>query len=115
MDNQFEKYTDEQAHRIAYLVAGYIKGTISKKEHDELDEWICENDENMELFEKLTDEKNIEIATRLMQEMDPTKIAEITGWPHNKAQHFLHAMRANSTPLRGWATGTKRQQQHVTG
>src|SRR5436190_441593 len=76
MDNQFEKYTDEQAHRIAYLVAGYIKGTISKKEHDELDEWICENDENMELFEKLTDEKNIEIATRLMQKMETEQVLE---------------------------------------
>jgi transmembrane sensor len=67
MENQFEKYSDKQAHRVAYLVAGYIRGTISKKEHDELDEWICENDENMELFEKLTDEKNIEEATRWMQ------------------------------------------------
>jgi transmembrane sensor len=76
MDNQFEKYTDEQAHRIAYLVAGYIKGTISKNEHDELDEWICENDENMELFEKLTDEKNIGIATRLMQKMETEQVLE---------------------------------------
>lgn len=76
MSNPFEKYSDEQAHRIAYLVAGYIRGTISKKEHDELDEWICESDENMELFETLTDEKNIKEATNWMQKVQTEKALE---------------------------------------
>lgn len=76
MENQFEKYSDEQARRIAYLVAGYVRGTISKKEHDELDEWICASDENLELFEKLTDDKNIEEATSWMQKIETEKALE---------------------------------------
>ncbi len=41
--------------RIAYLVAGYIKKTLSPSEHDELDAWVAASDENMLLFENMTD------------------------------------------------------------
>lgn len=50
---------DEKAYRIAYLIAGFIRHTLTEKEHDELDNWVNENDHNMELFEDLTDEKNL--------------------------------------------------------
>lgn len=73
MDEQFNKYNDAEAHRVARLVAGFIKGTLSKKERDELDEWICASDENMELFERLTDEKNIQEATKWMEGLDTEK------------------------------------------
>lgn len=63
MIKHFDKYSDEEAYRIAYLIAGYIRETLSKNEHDELDEWVAASDENMQLFERLTDEKNIEEAT----------------------------------------------------
>jgi len=36
---------------IARLIAGFIRGTLSKNEHDELDEWVAASDENMKLFE----------------------------------------------------------------
>jgi len=65
-----DKYNDAEAHRIARLIAGYVRGTLSKKEHDELDEWITVSDENMQLFERLTDEKNLEEVTKLMESVD---------------------------------------------
>lgn len=51
---------DEPAYRIAYLIAGFIRNTLTEKEHDELDDWVNESDENMRLFEDLTDERNLE-------------------------------------------------------
>lgn len=51
---------DKGAYRIAYLVAGYIRGTITEKEHDELNDWVNASDHNMQLFEELTDENNLE-------------------------------------------------------
>jgi transmembrane sensor len=47
-----------EAVRIAYLIAGYLKGTITPVEHDELDRWVEESDRNMHLFEDFTDENN---------------------------------------------------------
>jgi len=46
--------------RVAWLIAGYLRQTLSEKEHDELDEWMVASDENQELFEELTDPTNIE-------------------------------------------------------
>lgn len=50
---------DNAASRTAYLIAGFIRHTLTEKEHDELDNWVNENDHNMQLFEDLTDEKNL--------------------------------------------------------
>lgn len=50
---------DEKASRVAYLIAGYIRHTLTENEHDELDNWVNESDHNMQLFEDLTDEKNL--------------------------------------------------------
>lgn len=50
---------DQQAYRTAYLIAGFIRNTLTEKEHGELDDWVNESDHNMQLFEDLTDEKNI--------------------------------------------------------
>jgi len=50
---------DEKASRVAYLIAGFIRHTLTEKEHDELDDWVNESDHNMQLFEDLTDEKNL--------------------------------------------------------
>ena len=47
------------AERTAYLIAGYIQNTLTEKEHDELDNWINEDDHNMQLFEELTDEQKL--------------------------------------------------------
>ena len=50
---------DEKAYRVAYLIAGFIRHTLTEKEHDELDNWVNESDHSMKLFEDLTDEKNL--------------------------------------------------------
>jgi len=50
---------DKAAYRTAYLIAGFIRNSLSEKEHDELDNWVNESDHNMKLFEDLTDEKNL--------------------------------------------------------
>ena len=64
---------DEGAYRIAYLVAGYMRKNLTEEEHDELDTWVEASDENMLLFEELTDEKNIEAN---LAWMDKTKVEE---------------------------------------
>jgi transmembrane sensor len=68
-----DKYNDAEAQRIARLVAGYVRGTLTKKEHDELDDWVAANDENMELFERLTDEKNLEQVSKWMETLETEK------------------------------------------
>lgn len=55
MKEGFDQFSDEDAIRIASLIAEYIRGTISEKDHDELDAWVEASDGNMLLFEKLTD------------------------------------------------------------
>ncbi len=58
--NDAQKNMNEGAYRIAYLISGFIQNKLTKDEHDELDSWVEASDENMLLFEELTDEKNIE-------------------------------------------------------
>jgi transmembrane sensor len=68
--NQGSNNSDEKAMRIAWLIAGYISQTLSPKERDELDRWVEESDDNMQLFVELTDEKNIETGIAEMQKAD---------------------------------------------
>ena len=60
----------KQAYRTAYLIAGFLKQTLTEEEKKELDKWILASEENMELFEKMTDEKNIEQATDFFKKMN---------------------------------------------
>jgi ferric-dicitrate binding protein FerR (iron transport regulator) len=62
-----------KADRIAYLIAGHLQGTLTEEEGNELDDWITENDENLELFEKLTDEENIEIGLQRYMQLERQK------------------------------------------
>ena len=71
-------YNDEKAYRIAYLIAGYIRKTITEAEHDELDAWVEASDENMLLFEELTDENNIEANLAWMEGIQTEKALEKT-------------------------------------
>ena len=58
---------EASAERVAYLVAGYIRQTLSEKEHDELDEWITASDDNQRLFEELTDPATIRKGLDVME------------------------------------------------
>ena len=51
---------DKEAYHLAYLIAGYIRKTLTDPEAQELDDWVNASDQNMQLFEDLTDERNIE-------------------------------------------------------
>lgn len=50
----------ENAERIGYLIANFIKGTLTPLEREELDEWILASDKNELLFDELTNEENIQ-------------------------------------------------------
>ncbi|MBK8088094.1 MAG: FecR domain-containing protein [Chitinophagaceae bacterium] len=50
---------EEEAQRIAYLTAGFIKRTLNDAEHDELDAWITASDANQRLFEELISPEGI--------------------------------------------------------
>jgi transmembrane sensor len=63
----------KKAERIAYLIAGHLRNTLSADESDELDEWLNESDENLELFEKLTDEENIEAGVQQYLDIEGRK------------------------------------------
>lgn len=76
MNTDFPKYSDKEAYRIAMLIAAYMRGTITEKEHDELDDWVAASDENLLLFERMTDEKNIEEVTKWMEMVATEKALE---------------------------------------
>jgi transmembrane sensor len=70
MKEGFSNYSDENAYRVSYLIAGYLRKTLTEEEHNELDEWVSANDNNMQLFEELTDETNIEANLTWMEEVN---------------------------------------------
>lgn len=51
----------KQAYRISYLLAGYIKKTLTPDEDKELEDWIAESNHNKELFEELTSKEHVEV------------------------------------------------------
>lgn len=59
---------EQKARRIAALLAGYMRDTLTPAEHDELDEWVGASDRNMRLFEELTDEKRVQLALELLKD-----------------------------------------------
>lgn len=67
---------DEQAFRVAYLVAGFIRNTLTAVEQVELDDWVTANMENQRLFEQLIDEKNIEEGLRKLTKTDTSAALE---------------------------------------
>ena len=73
LQNSGEGKNLKQAYRTAYLIAGFLKQTLTEEEKDELDEWILASDENMILFEKMTDEKNLAQAAEWFKKMNVEK------------------------------------------
>ncbi|MEP7375992.1 MAG: FecR domain-containing protein [Chitinophagaceae bacterium] len=64
---------EERAQRVAYLVSGYLRQSLTEAELDELDAWIVASDENQELFEELIDRKNIEAGILKQKGIDTEK------------------------------------------
>lgn len=67
----------EEAYRAAFLIAGYLKNTLTDAERDELDEWVTASDANMRLFAEMTDEKNIEKGLKERGLYDADKAVEL--------------------------------------
>lgn len=40
---------------IARLITGYLSNSLTEQENNELDDWVNETDENLQVFEILTD------------------------------------------------------------
>ncbi|MEO8403445.1 MAG: FecR domain-containing protein [Chitinophagaceae bacterium] len=77
MSPQTEQMTqDQEALHIASLLYGYIWESLTPDEHDELDNWVGESDENMYLFEELTDEKNIKKALDWLADTDGERMSK---------------------------------------
>lgn len=74
MNNNPYNHMDKDAHRVAYLIAGYIRNTLSNVEHEELDDWVNASDANMKLFEDLTDERNIEANLQMMDKAQSEQV-----------------------------------------
>ncbi len=55
-----------KAERMAVLMVRYMLGTITADEHNEMDEWVAESDENMELFEEMTVDKITDVLKKLV-------------------------------------------------
>ncbi|MBS0424997.1 MAG: FecR domain-containing protein [Proteobacteria bacterium] len=91
MKEHFPNYSDQEAHRVARLIAGFIRGTLTRNEKIELDEWVAASDENMQLFERLTDEKNVAAATKWMEGIETEKALE------KKKQSVVFNKAANSS------------------
>lgn len=62
LENRFDRL--KNASRTGYLIAGFITNTLSIEEREELDEWVIASEENMQLFEDLTDDRNVEDTIR---------------------------------------------------
>ena len=65
-------HADEHAFRVAYLVAGFIRNTLTDAENNELDNWVASSRENQQFFEKLIDEKNQDEWLKKIGEVDTT-------------------------------------------
>lgn len=89
---------EETTAKIAYLVSGYIRSTLTQAEHDELDEWINASDENMKLFEELTDENNIEQNLAWLDQLNVEKAAQGV----KEKISFSTESRSSSVKIKWW-------------
>lgn len=69
-ESQLNIRDEEQARRVAWLISGFLRQSLSEAELDELDAWIVASDENQLLFEELTDTKNIEAGIHKLKGID---------------------------------------------
>ncbi len=51
-------YSLQSAYRAAYLLAGFVRQTLTSSEMDELDDWVNASPANQRVFEDITSETN---------------------------------------------------------
>ncbi|HEX7845465.1 MAG TPA: FecR domain-containing protein [Chitinophagaceae bacterium] len=74
--------------RIAFLIAGFLRQTLTEAEHDELDDWMNESPANQRLFEKLTDPDAIEEKLSSFDEPDTAAALQLI----KQRMHFADAV-----------------------
>ena len=84
----------QEAQRVARLIAGFIAHRLTGEQRQELDDWIGDSDENLLLFEQLTDEKNIVWAHQWFSDLD------ILQARLKVEQKITAQQKANERPLR---------------
>ncbi|MBN8876801.1 MAG: DUF4974 domain-containing protein [Sphingobacteriales bacterium] len=83
------------AYRVAYLLAGYIKQTLSDEELLELEAWKSESDHNRNLFSELTDENEIQ------QSLNEFSKPDTEGYLQKSKEHLSSLRRKRS--IRIWS------------
>jgi transmembrane sensor len=66
----------EEAQRIAYLIAGHVRQDLTPEKQKELDKWLDADDNNMDLFEDLTDPSNLKKGMEYFARLDITNAKE---------------------------------------
>lgn len=59
----------KQAYRTSYLIAGFIRHSLTEAERSELDDWIVASEDNMRFFGKVTDENSIAASLAAFEKM----------------------------------------------
>lgn len=54
--------------RAAKLIIGYLHNSLTEVENNELDDWVGQSDDNMKIFEQLTDQVDEGVFKLLMQQ-----------------------------------------------
>ncbi len=68
LDTRFDKL--ENPRRIGYLIGGSITGTLTIEEREELDAWVSVDEDNMQLYEDMTDEGRVDEFLRWLSTRD---------------------------------------------
>jgi len=63
----------ENAERIGFLIASFLKGTLTRLERSELDQWILASQKNELLFDELTSPENIQKTIEWYKSLDEEK------------------------------------------
>lgn len=93
--NENSESKKQEAYRVGFLIAGYLKNTLTDAERDELDEWVTASDDNMRLFAEMTDEKNIEKGLKERGLYDADKAVEMLKLKIEATQKKHTARRVN--------------------
>ena len=68
--------------KAARLIIGFLHSSLTESEKDELDEWICSSDENMQIFVELIDGQDDAVfdpAQFMIETEDATELWIIAG------------------------------------
>jgi transmembrane sensor len=67
---------DQQAYRIAFLIAGFLQDRLTAEEHRELDDWVTASLDNQRLFEEMTDPATIQAGKAALEKSRPDELLQ---------------------------------------